>query len=147
MDSLYTKLIRRFPQLICLNGPKETIEHFRCKMLRKSYYNLINKFAHLKTPEETIAMYPEVFHAMCTYNFKLKKQTIDDMFKTLAYGNWEHLWETDEEKKVTINELCQELRWEVYYISDRMSWDRLIRTHWIWQRIMSRKMVEENDCN
>ena len=139
--------VHRFPQLAYLESPKEMFDSIRRKILRKSYYNLINKFADLETPEETIAMYPEVFRAMCTYNFKLKKQTIDDMFESLAYGNWKHLWETDEEKKATIEELCRELRWEVFYISDRMSWDRLIRTHWIWQRIMSRKWMEENDCN
>ena len=50
----------------------------------------------------------------------------------------------NEEKKKNIDELCEELRSEVFYISDRMSWDRLIRTHWIWQRIMYRKMVAED---
>lgn len=137
-------LIDKFPQLAYLDSPKDIFEALRRKILNKSYYNLINKFYSLKTPEETIAMYPEVFRAMCTYSFKLKKHTVDDMFKSLAYGNWKHLWETDEEKKATIEELCNSLRWEVFYNSDRMSWDRLIRTHWIWQRIMNRKMVEDD---
>lgn len=126
---------------------RELFHAIRRKILSKAYYNLINKFAHLETPEETIAMYPEVFRAMCSYNFKLNKQTIDDMFKSLAYGNWKHFWETDEDKKKNIDELCEELRSEVFYISDRMSWDRLIRTHWIWQRIMDRTRFGEYERN
>lgn len=124
---------------------RELFHTIRCKNSSKAYYNLINKFAHLETSEETIAMYPEVFRAMCSYNFKLNKQTIDDMFESLAYGNWNRFWETDEDKKKNIDELCEELRSEVFYISDRMSWDRLIRTHWIWQRIMDRMRFGQHE--
>lgn len=143
MNAFYKTLVHKFPQLAYLDSPKEMFEALRRKILNKSYYNLINKFYKLKTPEETIAMYPEVFRAMCSYNFELKQRTIKDMFDSLAYGNWKHLWENDEEKKKNIDELCEELRSEVFYISDRMSWDRLIRTHWIWQRIMNRKRFGE----
>lgn len=122
---------------------RELFHTIQRKKSSKAYYNLTDKFAYLETPEETIAMYPEVFRAMCSYNFKLNKQTIDDMFESLAHGNWSHFWETDEDKKKNIDELCEELRSEVFYISDRMSWDRLIRTHWIWQRIMDRKRFRE----
>ena len=107
-------------------------------MTSKKYYNLVNKFEFLKDWQEIVREYPKMFDAICIYNFKLPNRIRNDLFDNLCKGNWEHLWETEEEKKMTIAELCYELRGEVFYCSDRMSWDRLCRIHWIWQRIARR---------
>ena len=107
-------------------------------MTSKKYYNLINEFEQLKDWQEILDKYPKMFNAICIYNFKLPNRIRNDLFDNLCKGNWEHLWETEEEKKMTIAELCYELRGEVFYCSDRMSWDRLCRIHWIWQRIARR---------
>lgn len=113
-------------------------------MTDKKYYHLVNKFSHLETEEETIAMYPKMFKVLCKRNFRLNKRLIKDLFQNLGYGNWEHLWETDCEKLESVAEMCEMLRWEVWYCSDRMSWDRLLRTHWIWQRIQHRNNFKED---
>ena len=107
-------------------------------MTSKKYYNLVNEFEQLKDWQEILDKYPKMFDAICIYNFKLPNRIRNDLFDNLCKGNWEHLWETEEEKKMTIAELCYELRGEVFYCSDRMSWDRLCRIHWIWQRITRR---------
>lgn len=107
-------------------------------MTSKKYYNLVNEFEQLKDWQEILDKYPKMFDAICIYNFKLPNRIRNDLFDNLCKGNWEHLWETEEEKKMTIAELCYELRGEVFYCSDRMSWDRLCRIHWIWQRIAHR---------
>ena len=107
-------------------------------MTSKKYYNLVNEFEQLKDWQEILDKYPKMFDAICIYNFKLPNRIRNDLFDNLCKGNWEHLWETEEEKKMTIAELCYELRGEVFYCSDRMSWDRLCRIHWIWQRIARR---------
>lgn len=107
-------------------------------MTSKKYYNLVNEFEQLKDWQEILGKYPKMFNAICIYNFKLPNRIRNDLFDNLCKGNWEHLWETEEEKKMTIAELCYELRGEVFYCSDRMSWDRLCRIHWIWQRIVQR---------
>lgn len=107
-------------------------------MTSKKYYNLVNEFEQLKDWQEILGKYPKMFNAICIYNFKLPNRIRNDLFDNLCKGNWEHLWETEEEKKMTIAELCYELRGEVFYCSDRMSWDRLCRIHWIWQRIVHR---------
>lgn len=107
-------------------------------MTSKKYYNLVNEFEQLKDWQEILGKYPKMFNAICIYNFKLPNRIRNDLFDNLCKGNWEHLWETEEEKKMTIAELCYELRGEVFYCSDRMSWDRLCRIHWIWQRIAHR---------
>lgn len=112
---------------------------------RKKYYKLVNKFVGLKDSQEIIDAYPHMFDAICCYCFHLPNRITKSLFRDLGYGNWEHLWETDGEKQKTIDELCETLRWEVFYCSDRMTWDRLLRTHWIWQRIQDRLRMEENE--
>lgn len=114
-------------------------------MTSKKYYNLVNEFAQLKDQQEILDKYPKMFEAICIYNFKLPNRIRNDLFDNLCKGNWEHLWETEEEKKMTIAELCYELRGEVFYCSDRMSWDRLCRIHWLWQRIARRLWEMEMD--
>ena len=114
-------------------------------MTSKKYYNLVNEFEQLKDWQEILDKYPKMFDAICIYNFKLPNRIRNDLFDNLCKGNWEHLWETEEEKKMTIAELCYELRGEVFYCSDRMSWDRLCRIHWIWQRITRRLWHQEMD--
>ena len=114
-------------------------------MTSKKYYNLVNEFEQLKDWQEILDKYPKMFDAICIYNFKLPNRIRNDLFDNLCEGNWEHLWETEEEKKMTIAELCYELRGEVFYCSDRMSWDRLCRIHWIWQRIARRLWEMEMD--
>ena len=114
-------------------------------MTSKKYYNLVNEFEQLKDWQEILDKYPKMFDAICIYNFKLPNRIRNDLFDNLCKGNWEHLWETEEEKKMTIAELCYELRGEVFYCSDRMSWDRLCRIHWIWQRIARILWYQEID--
>lgn len=114
-------------------------------MTRKKYYKLVNEFAWLKDQQEVLDKYPKMFEAICIYCFKLPKRIRKDLFYELAQGNWKHLWETDEEKKMTIAELCEQLKWDVFYCSDRMSWDRLCRIHWNWQRIKDRLWNQEMD--
>lgn len=105
---------------------------------RKKYYNMINEFCGRKSWRLIVDYYPQLFEAICRYNFKLPKRIIKSMFTDLCYGNWKRLWETEEEHKKTVSDLCEDLRCEVGYCSDRMSWDRLIRIHWIWQCIQLR---------
>ena len=114
-------------------------------MTRKKYYNLVNEFVCLKDQQKVLDKYPKMFEAICIYCFKLPKRIRKDLFYELAQGNWNHLWETDEEKKMTIAELCEQLKWDVFYCSDRMSWDRLCRIHWNWQRIKDRLWNQEMD--
>lgn len=114
-------------------------------MTSKKYYNLVNEFAQLKDQQEILDKYPKMFEAICIYCFKLPKRIRKSLFHGLVQGNWEHLWETDEEKKMTIAELCEQLKWDVFYCSDRMSWDRFCRIHWNWQRIKDRLWNQEID--
>ena len=67
-------------------------------MRKKKYYKIIDDFYKVEDSEDIINAYPKVFRAICKYWFKLNNRTIESMFDDLAYGNWKHLWETDEEQ-------------------------------------------------
>ena len=116
-------------------------------MTSKKYYKLINEFAKLQDQQEILDKYPEIFNVICIYCFKLPKRIREDLFDNLVRSNWVHLWETDEEKKMTIAELCEQLKWDVFYCSDRMSWDRLCRIHWSWHRIKDRLWNQKMDMD
>ena len=114
-------------------------------MTRKKYYNLVNGYIQIKDEQEILDKYPKMFNAICIYCFKLPKRIRNSLFDDLMQGNWEYLHETEIEKKESISELCKTLQWEVFYCSDRMSWDRLCRIHWYWQRIKDRLWHQEMD--
>lgn len=114
-------------------------------MTRKKYYNLVNGYIQIKDEQEILDKYPKMFNAICIYCFKLPKRIRKSLFDDLMQGHWEHLHETETEKKEPISELCKTLQWEVFYCSDRMSWDRLCRIHWCWQRIKDRLWHQEMD--
>lgn len=114
-------------------------------MTSKKYYKLINEFAQLQDQQEILDKYPEIFNVICIYCFKLPKRIREYLFDNLVRSNWVHLWETDEEKKMTIAELCEQLKWDVFYCSDRMYWDRICRIHWSWQRIKDRLWNQKMD--
>lgn len=66
------------------------------------------------------------------------KDTQDSIVKTLGLGNWEHLWETKDEEKLSTLEIKDNLIGEIFYCSDRWSWDRLLRVNWLALRLWSR---------
>lgn len=55
------------------------------------------------------------------------------MFRT---GNWSHLHETEEEKQRTLKECVDDFRSDVFYCSDRWSFDRLARCHWAYLNLL-----------
>lgn len=70
--------------------------------------------------------------------FNIQTQNIiDDFIDSCGFGNWERFWVNENEKDKTIDEWAQDLWVEVLYCSDRWTWDRLIRTNWIFQRVIS----------
>ena len=114
-------------------------------MTSKKYYKLVNEFEFLEDWQEIVRKYPKMFDAICIYNFKLPNRIRNDLCDNLCKGKWGYLWEAEEEERMTIAELCHELRGEVFYCSDRMSWDRLCSIHWIWQRIARILWYQEMD--
>ncbi len=111
---------------------------------RTRYYRLLDGFCRLSDTDKLVKAYPGVFRAICKFNFHLRNRTIQDMFDALCRGNWEHLWETEREKKQTREEILACMRDDIKYCSDRMTWDRLLRIHWRWQRFRYREKYGES---
>ncbi len=80
-------------------------------------------------------------------NQKFNQVSIDQLF---GWGNFGHNWKTlhDENDKdwqhdKTKKQLFDSFYAEVYYISDRMSLDRLFRTHWLFNKISNKHYSKE----
>lgn len=65
------------------------------------------------------------------------QEIIDNFIDHCGSGNWDHMWLSEKENNKTIDEWADDLWGEVFYCSDRWSWDRLVRTNWIFQRVMT----------
>lgn len=75
------------------------------------------------------ARWRAVFTQVCR-SFGMNKAAIRLMWEELAYGNWEHLHQTDNERSMDADWWLTEFRSDVFYCSDRWSLDRLMRCHW-----------------
>ena len=113
-------------------------------MRDKKYYAIINSWCGRNGKEEfaeaelkAIAReYREVVcPAICKYWFRLRKKTALGIADNLGYGNWQRLWLTDEEQATSAAVFAAKLVGEVFYASDRMSWDRLLRINWLYLRL------------
>ena len=121
------------------------------KMREKKYYAIINDFYHKYSDAEidtdTMKAIAEEYRetvcpALCKYNFGLNRKQALWLCDTLGQGNWKKMWLTDEDNAESDSEVCRQLIGDVFYCSDRMSWDRLTRINWQYQRLLKR--IEQN---
>lgn len=54
----------------------------------------------------------------------------------LASGNWERLHLTAAEAEISADEWLDQFSWDVFYCSDRWSFDRVTRCHWMFRQYM-----------
>lgn len=113
----------------------------------RKYYALINWFYHNYHDMEknrrvllNISMdYREkICSALCNYNFKLSRKQALLLCDNLGQGNWKKMWLTPEEEQEPTEEICRDFIGDIFYCSDRMSWDRLARINWQYQRLLKR---------
>ena len=71
----------------------------------------------------------EIFSHVCRL-LGFNKSATKILWKELAYGNWEHLHETDEERNQSADEWLDVFSVDVFYCADRWTLDRLMRCHW-----------------
>ena len=70
--------------------------------------------------------------------FGLSKRNALDAIDEMGIGNWEHLWETKDEEKKSAKDFMEDVVGEVFYCSDRWSWDRIICVNWMYLRFVDR---------
>ena len=116
-------------------------------MREEKYYAIINGFYHKYSEAEkdtdTMKAIAEEYRetvcpALCKYNFRLNRKQALWLCDTLGQGNWKKMWLTDEDNAESDSEVCQQLIGDIFYCSDRMSWDRLTRINWQYQRLLKR---------
>lgn len=86
--------------------------------------------------------YKKLMKRVLKVKFKIRGN-LDNFIESAAYGNWEHFHETEEEKKESFEDVFEHLCHEIFYCSDRWSWDRIIRVNWLYQRAKDRLEKEE----
>lgn len=116
-------------------------------MTRRKYYALINGYYHKyrdveKTDQVLLEIAKEYRHsicpALCNYNFRLTRKQALWLCDTLGQGNWQKMWLSEEEKQESSEEICNGLLGDIFYCADRMSWDRMTRINWQYQRLLKR---------
>lgn len=91
-----------------------------------------------KSPATVRDTYPKMMRKVLTHVFGMSKESAKDFVKNTCQGNWERLHETSVEKTLKAEDYADNLRWDIFYFSDRWSWDRVLRAQWSYQRICDR---------
>lgn len=91
-----------------------------------------------KTSQEVIDDYPAMMRRVLMDECFLSKDAADAFIKDACFGNWDRLHETRIEKSLNERDYAYELLDDVFYCSDRWSWDRVLRVQWLYQRMVYR---------
>ena len=69
--------------------------------------------------------------------------TARSLFWDWDMENWKAMWmEGSEYEKSSREELINSFKCECNYISDRFSYDRVFRTHWLWRQIWKEEIEQ-----
>lgn len=98
-----------------------------------------------KGAEPTIVMedYPKMMQKVLMHELGFSKDIANEFTKTACEGNWLKLHETDVEKYVGSDVYAEMILDELFYISDRISFDRIFRVQWLYRRLCKRVEVEK----
>lgn len=86
-------------------------------------------------PNKVAEQWHRTFCCVAKY-LGFNRETRRILWGELAQGNWEHLHRTEYESRYTSDKWLDELKWDVFYTSDRASLDRLTRCHWMYRQYM-----------
>lgn len=89
----------------------------------------IENGAHFEVVEDK---WYDVFSAVLM-SFDFNSDSIVFLWNTLVTGNWKRLHLTEDEEQIAKDEWLNKFHWEVFYCSDRWSFDRLMRCHWLYR--------------
>lgn len=103
----------------------------------EEYYELMGNMDSLKTFKKLHEAWYKCFnHILNSFNVGFTEKAIRSLYFDFDMSNWKAMWkENSEYKDCTYEELLKVFKGECSYISDRVSYDRLFRTHWIFRQI------------
>lgn len=92
--------------------------------------------------------YPRMMRKVLRHEFRLPKRVANEFIETACEGNWLKLYETDVEKHVGSDVYAEMILGELLYISDKLSFDRILRIQWLYQRLMRKCRIDDamKDC-
>ncbi len=111
-------------------------------MKENEYYKLMENFNEDMSFDEIHDKWYKCFYYILR-SFKVghNKSTIKSLFYDFDMENWNSMHrENTEYKNYTKLELLDDFCGECDYISDRTSYDRLFRTHWLFKQSFSEEI-------
>lgn len=111
-----------------------------CQVSCEFYRKYRDKQPEDYTNDELIEDWRKVFNSVLKY-FGFNRHSRNFLFYTLCEGNWKHLHMTKKEEYYTETQWLSELAYDVFYCSDRWSFDRLMRNHWAFRNALRRRFV------
>ena len=91
-----------------------------------------------KSPATVREAYPKMMRKVLKERFGMPKKAAKLFIDDACWGNFDKMHETRIEKHAEAEFYAEELRDEVWYCSDRWSWDRVIRVQWLYRRLVDR---------
>lgn len=120
---------------------KKLLKRFNIYIIRKNiskvyYYKLMEDMHNYKDFETLHENWRKCFeYILKSFNCGFTSEAIDNLFYNFNMLNWKELWiENSEYKNYSKEKLIESFTLECFYISDRTSFDRLFRTHWLFRK-------------
>ena len=100
------------------------------------YYDKVNDFCGINDCKVIKNNWRQCFKFILKrFNVGFTDKTINSLFDDFEMDNWSDLHiENTKYKDCNKEELYDEFEFEIGYCSDRMSYDRLFRIHWLFKR-------------
>ena len=92
--------------------------------------------------------YPKMMRKVLRHEFGLPKRVANEFIETACEGNWLKLHDTDVERYVGSDVYSNMILDELFYISDRISFDRIFRVQWLYRRLVRACRIDDEmkDC-
>ena len=91
-----------------------------------------------KSPATVRDAYPRMMRTVLKAGFHMGKRASRGFIEDACCGNWLKLHETDVEREADAEAYMRMLIRDVWYCSDRWSWDRVLRVQWLYRRLRDR---------
>lgn len=88
--------------------------------------------------------YPSMMRVVLRHKFGMTKGAANEFIESACEGNWAKIYETDVERSTDAEDYAEMICGDVFYCSDRWSWDRVLRIQWLYRRLVDRcRRIEE----
>ena len=122
---------------------KDKKDNVKCFIIKKKYDKVINlavklwRMRNIENYEESFDEVRVIWEEFFFRAFKMmgmNKKSIKVLWEDFEMSNWKAMWfEGSEFENYTYRELFETFVGEAHYICDRLSIDRIFRTHWLFK--------------